>query len=88
MQFEGNHIMAHNRANEAEIPVAASGHKFSIIARVYNDFVAIRYAIPANSKRIDGEQTAIALHQHGQCSGLCTPQQGRYLVDRRSEWSR
>ncbi len=57
----GNHAMAHNRANEAEIPVTASGQKFSIIVRVYNDGVAIRYTLPAKSKRIDGERTGWTL---------------------------
>ncbi|EHQ24935.1 glycoside hydrolase family 97 protein [Mucilaginibacter paludis] len=57
----GNHSVAYNRANEADIPVAASGRKFSIIVRVYNDGVAIRYTIPVESKHIDGEYTAWSL---------------------------
>src|SRR5476651_2117803 len=57
----GNHPIAHNRANEAEIPLNASGKKFSIIVRVYNDGVAIRYTLPADAKHIDGERTAWTL---------------------------
>ncbi|TWF45728.1 glycosyl hydrolase family 97 [Chitinophaga polysaccharea] len=57
----GNHSITHNRANEAEIPMVASGKKFSIIVRVYNDGVAIRYGLPPNSKRIDSERTTWTL---------------------------
>ncbi|RKR85116.1 alpha-glucosidase [Mucilaginibacter gracilis] len=57
----GNHTVAHNRANEAEIPVTAWGKKFSLIVRVYDDGVAIRYTLPANAKRIDSEHTAWTL---------------------------
>jgi alpha-glucosidase len=54
----GNHKVAHNRANEGEIPVTTSGKKFSLIVRVYDDGAAIRYSIPASAKRIDSEHTA------------------------------
>lgn len=54
----GNHPIAHNHANEAEIPLSASGKKYSIFVRVYNDGVAIRYALPAGAKWIDAERTA------------------------------
>ncbi|OKS86025.1 glycoside hydrolase family 97 protein [Mucilaginibacter polytrichastri] len=57
----GNHNIAYNYANEAEIPVAASGQKFSIIVRVYNDGVAFRYTLPVNAKRINGERTSWSL---------------------------
>lgn len=57
----GNHPLAHNRANEAEIPLSASGKKYSLFVRAYNDGVAIRYALPADAKRIDGERTAWTL---------------------------
>ncbi len=57
----GNHPTAINRANEAEIPLQASGKKFSVIVRVYNDGVGIRYVLPANAKRIDGERSSWTL---------------------------
>ena len=57
----GNHSRVHNRANEAEIPLIASGIKFSLFVRVYNDGVAIRYSLPADSKHIDKESTSWTL---------------------------
>jgi len=57
----GNHTRVRNRANEAEIPVIASGIKFSLFVRVYNDGIAMRYSIPAGSKHIDKEGTSWAL---------------------------
>ena len=60
----GNHTIAHNRANEAEISLSSAGKKFSLIVRVYNDGVAVRYTIPANTKHIDAERTAWTLPDH------------------------
>ena len=57
-QIIGNHTIAHNRAKEAAIPVETSGKKFKLIVRVYNDGVAIRYAIPLVSKYINSESTS------------------------------
>ena len=57
----GNHTIAHNKANEVEIPCIASGKTFSVITRVYNDGVAIRYTIPVGAKRIDRERTGWVL---------------------------
>ncbi|PJJ83634.1 glycoside hydrolase family 97 protein [Mucilaginibacter auburnensis] len=57
----GNHPIAKNQANEAEIPVSAAGKAMSVIVRVYNDGVAIRYTIPAGIKYINGEKTAWTL---------------------------
>lgn len=57
----GNHPIALNQANEAEIPLTAAGKQLSLIVRVYNDGVALRYTIPAGIKRIDGERTAWTL---------------------------
>lgn len=57
----GNHKTAWNKANEAELPLSASGKTFSLFVRVYNDGVAIRYALPLNVKRIDAERTAWVL---------------------------
>lgn len=60
----GNHTAVHNQANEAEIPVTASGVKFSLFVRVYNDGVAVRYSLPADAKRIDKESTAWTLPEN------------------------
>jgi alpha-glucosidase len=57
----GNHPVAHNLANESEIPLIAAGKQMSVIVRVYNDGVAIRYTIPAGIKRIDSERTGWTL---------------------------
>ncbi|MEO8887357.1 MAG: glycoside hydrolase family 97 catalytic domain-containing protein [Mucilaginibacter sp.] len=57
----GNHPIAHNHAVEAEIPVTGAGKKYSLIVRVYNDGVAIRYTLPADIKRIDADHTAWTL---------------------------
>lgn len=57
----GNHAVVYNRANEAEIPMVASGVKFSLFVRVYNDGVAMRYSLPADSKHIDKESTSWTL---------------------------
>jgi alpha-glucosidase len=54
----GNHTKAINRANEAEIPLNASGKQMSLFVRVYDDGVAIRYTVPVGTKHIDGERTA------------------------------
>jgi alpha-glucosidase len=54
----GNHRTARNLANEAAIPVEASGKLFKLIVRVYNDGVGIRYTIPEGSKKINGETTS------------------------------
>lgn len=53
----GNHNIARNHANEAEIPIETSGIAFKLIARVYDDGVAIRYTIPEGSKHINDEST-------------------------------
>src|SRR5665647_1453687 len=54
----GNHATAHNFAKEVAIPVVTSGKAFQLIVRVYNDGVGIRYTIPADSKRLNGESTS------------------------------
>lgn len=54
----GSHPVAHNHANEAQIPVETSGKAFYLFVRVYNDGVAVRYSLPQNSKYINGETTA------------------------------
>ena len=54
----GNHPIARNHANEADIPVETSGKLFKLIVRVYDDGVAIRYTIPEGSKRINSESTS------------------------------
>ena len=59
--ISGNHPIAHNQANEAEIPLIAGDKKFSLIVRVYNDGVALRYSLPSGIKHIEGERTAWTL---------------------------
>ena len=54
----GNHSIAYNRCNEAIIPVETKGKAFKLIVRVYNDGVAIRYALPEGSMHIDSENTS------------------------------
>lgn len=54
----GNHAVARNQANEARIPIEASGKTYRLIVRVYNDGAGIRYTIPEGSGRIDGEKTS------------------------------
>lgn len=54
----GNHPIAYNDAYEAVIPLEASGKKFDLIVRIYNDGVAIRYTLPKGTKRIDDEITS------------------------------
>lgn len=60
----GNHAVAHNKANEFILAIEASGKKYQLIVRVYNDGVAIRYTIPAGSKYINGESTAWSLPEN------------------------
>ena len=54
----GSHPVARNHAKEAEIPVETKGKRFSLIVRVYDDGVAIRYTIPEGSKHINSESTS------------------------------
>lgn len=54
----GNHTVARNHANEAKIPLEASGREFNLIVRAYNDGVAIRYTIPEGAKCINSESTS------------------------------
>ena len=57
-QIFGNHGQARNRAAEVEIPVETAGRKFALALRVYDDGVAVRYLLPTDAKRIEGESTA------------------------------
>jgi alpha-glucosidase len=59
----GNHTMAINHANEAEIPIETSGKTYKLFVRVYDDGIAIRYTIPEGSKHINGESTSWNLPQ-------------------------
>lgn len=54
----GNHSVAHNRANEAEIPIETAGKSFKLIVRVYNDGIGIRYTLPEGARRINSENTS------------------------------
>jgi alpha-glucosidase len=60
----GKHTTAHNQANEAEIPFTSAGKAMAILVRVYNDGVAIRYAIAPGTKHIDAERTGWTLPQN------------------------
>lgn len=59
--ISGNHSIAYNRANEVEIPITTAGSDYSVIARVYNDGIGIRYTLPVNSKYINGDHTTWVL---------------------------
>ncbi|MDP4272445.1 MAG: glycoside hydrolase family 97 N-terminal domain-containing protein, partial [Bacteroidota bacterium] len=54
----GNHSIAYNVGNEAVMPIETAGKAFKLIVRVYNDGVAIRYALPEGVKHIDSESTS------------------------------
>ena len=60
----GNHPVAINKANEVALSLIASGKKYTLFIRVYNDGVAFRYSIPNDIKRIDGEATAWVFQQN------------------------
>ena len=59
----GNHAEASGRGVEAVLPMQASGVRFGLVVRVYNDGVAIRYILPEGAKHIGNERTAWALPQ-------------------------
>ena len=60
----GNHAVARNHAAEAVIPLEASGKKFSLAVRAYDDGAAVRYVLPADAVRINGESTAWKLPEN------------------------
>lgn len=59
----GNHSVAHNYANETNLPIATSGKTFNLIVRVYDDGVAVRYTLPTGTKYINSESTTWNLPQ-------------------------
>lgn len=54
----GNHTIAYNHAIEAKIPIETAGKKYSLIIRIYNDGIAIRYTLPSGAKCINKETTS------------------------------
>ena len=57
----GNHANARNRAVEATLPLEASGKRYTLFVRAYDDGMAVRYGLPEGTKRVDAEQTAWTL---------------------------
>ena len=57
----GNHAKARNRAVEAALPLEASGKRYTLFVRAYDDGMAVRYALPEGTKRVDGERTVWVL---------------------------
>ena len=59
--LNGNHAQARNFYSEAVVPLRASGKDYLLYLRTYDDGIAIRYALPDGTKRIDKELTSWAL---------------------------
>lgn len=59
--LNGNHVTAHNHALEAKLFLQASGKKYVLFVRAYDDGIAIRYALPEGTKKVDKELTAWTL---------------------------
>ena len=57
----GHHATARNCGVEAMLPLEASGTRYALFVRVYDDGMAVRYALPEGAKRVDGERTAWTL---------------------------
>ncbi len=53
----GNHPQAVNHAHEVVIAAETGGKKFSLVVRAYDDGAAVRYILPDDANRIDGEST-------------------------------
>ena len=60
----------HRERVEAVLPMQASGVRFGLVVRVYNDGVAIRYILPEGAKHIGNERTAWALPQRVKKGGV------------------
>ena len=59
--LNGNHAQARNFYSEAVVPLRASGKEYVLFVRAYNDGMAIRYALPEGTERVDKELTSWAL---------------------------
>jgi alpha-glucosidase len=54
----GSHNLAVNKANEAKVIMRTKTYSYALYVRVYDDGVAIRYSLPKEIKRVDGESTS------------------------------
>ena len=59
----GNHAVAEDKAVEAWVSLEASGVRYGLVVRAYNDGVAVRYVLPDGAKHIGGERTTWTLPQ-------------------------
>lgn len=59
--LNGNHAQARNFYSEAVVPLRASGKDYLLYLRTYDDGIAIRYALPEGTERVDKELTSWAL---------------------------
>lgn len=59
--LNGNHAQARNFYSEAVVPLRASGEDYLLYLRTYDDGIAIRYALPEGTERVDKELTSWAL---------------------------
>ena len=59
--LNGNHAQARNFYSEAVVSLRASGKDYLLYLRTYDDGIAIRYALPEGTERVDKELTSWAL---------------------------
>lgn len=59
--LNGNHPKARNHCLESALTLRASGKEYVLFVRAYNDGMAIRYALPEGTKRVDKELTSWTL---------------------------
>ena len=59
--LNGNHAQARNFYSEVVVPLRASGKDYLLYLRTYDDGIAIRYALPEGTERVDKELTSWAL---------------------------
>lgn len=59
--LNGNHAQARNFYSEAVVPLRASGKDYLLYLRTYDDGIAIRYALPEGTERVDKELTSWTL---------------------------
>lgn len=59
----GHHAVARDHAVEAWVPLEASGVRYALVVRAYDDGVALRYVLPDGAGHIGGERTEWCLPQ-------------------------
>lgn len=59
--LNGNHPKVRNHCLESALTLRASGKEYVLFVRAYNDGMAIRYALPEGTKRVDKELTSWTL---------------------------